>query len=211
MEKWVKKYRQSKRDLIKKIFENKLRGSMTVEAAMVFPIVLFTVFSLVYASLYLHDKVVIQSVMRQVVGTAEIAARYPVNSSLEQISYENINNRGIFFSIHSNYEVENRLYSNQLLKQLSGRLYITDITKCEIELTYSNVKASVRCFIKIPIQSVCLMLGKDKMHYNDEVSIDVFRVTEFVRVFDVFSDVVTDTKVGDQAISKLQDIIQGGR
>lgn len=189
----------------------KNQGSMTVEAAMVFPIVLFAIFSLVYASLYLHDKVVIRSVMGQVIETAELAARYPVNGSLDQISYENINDRGIFFPLNSNYDTENKLYSNRLVELLENQLFITNITYGQIELTYNNVVAKVNCSVEIPIQPVRLMLGESKMQYNESVSVEVFRPAEFVRIFDVFSEFASDTKIGDQAISKLQDIIQGGR
>ncbi|MCI9078340.1 MAG: pilus assembly protein [Lachnospiraceae bacterium] len=89
----------SKRDLIKKIFFNnkmiyktlKIKGSYTLEAIFIIPIVLGLIFAMIYVIFYLHDKTVFYCNMQQaVVHIAEDKKEYKDDEEWQQDMQENL-------------------------------------------------------------------------------------------------------------------------
>lgn len=182
---------------------------MTVEMSLVFPIVIYVVASIVYAGLYMHDRLTIQSVINQQALSSSIAAKYPVNKD-GHILYENINDRGIFFQINSDYSKEETIETSMAKNHLEDQLYITKISSVHIAISYTKITIDTSCNVNIPFTVVRKLLGKDKMNYKESIDIDVFRPAEFVRIFTVFSEVIEGTKIGDEVLSKLHKVLEGG-
>lgn len=184
-------------------------GSITVEMSMVFPIVMYVIFSIIYAGMYLRDYVVIHQAIDEIVLECNTAAKYPMESDGEHISYSHINDRGVFFIIDSDYSNENNIYSQHLLDSLKNSLLITEIEQPNLNITNSKITASISCIVKIPFKSVRILLGEKRLNYNQKSEAEVFHPTEFVRKFTVLSNLVEGTKIGDEGIKKLRDIIKG--
>lgn len=186
------------------------KGSITVEISMIFPIVMYVIFSIVYAGMYLHDYLVIQQTINEIVIESNTAAKYPMESGGEHISYSHINDRGIFFFIDSDYSNENNIYSSCLMEALEKNLLITKVTQPKVEITCTQISVSVECNVKIPIAPVRLLLGEKKLNYKEISEAEVFYPTDFVRKFTVLSSIAEGTEIGDESIKKLRDIIRGG-
>lgn len=186
------------------------KGSITVEISMIFPIVMYLIFSIVYAGMYLHDYLVIQQTINEIVIECNTAAKYPMESGGEHISYSHINDRGIFFFIDSDYSNENNIYSSCLMEALEKNLLITKVTQPKVEITCTQISVSVECNVKIPIAPVRLLLGEKRLNYKEISEAEVFYPTDFVRKFTVLSSIAEGTEIGDESIKKLRDIIRGG-
>ena len=184
-------------------------GSITVEMSMVFPIVMYVIFSIIYAGMYLRDYVVIHQAIDEIVLECNTAAKYPMESDGEHISYSHINDRGVFFIIDSDYSNENNIYSQHLLDSLKNSLLITEIEQPNLNITNSKITASISCIVKIPFKSVRILLGEKRLNYNQKSEVEFFYPAEFVRKFTVLSNLAEGTKIGDEGIKKLRDIIRG--
>lgn len=186
------------------------RGSITVEISMIFPIVMYVIFSIIYAGMYLHDSLAIQQAINEIVLECNTAAKYPMESDGEHISYSHINDRGIFFFIDSDYSNENNVYSRRLIDALENNLLITKVTQPKVDITCTQISVSVECNVKIPIAPVRILLGEERLNYRKTSEDEVFYPTDFVRKFTVLSSLAEGTEIGDESIKKLRDIIRGG-
>lgn len=186
------------------------RGSITVEIAMIFPIVMYVICSIIYAGMYLHDSLAIQQTINEIVLECNTAAKYPMKSDGEHISYSHINDRGIFFFIDSDYTNENNVYSRRLIDALENNLLITKVTQPKVDITCTLISVSVECNVKIPIAPVRILLGEERLNYRETSEEEVFYPTDFVRKFTVLSSLAEGTEMGDESIKKLREIIRGG-
>ena len=186
------------------------KGSITVEISMIFPIVMYVIFSIIYAGMYLHDYLVINQTINEIVLECNTAAKYPMESDGEHISYSHINDRGIFFFIDSDFSDENDVYSKRLINALEKQLLITKVTQPKVDIKCTQITVSVECNVKIPIAPVRLLLGEKRMNYRETSEGEVFYPTDFVRRFTVLSSLAEGTEIGDESIKKLRDIIRGG-
>ncbi|WP_167958970.1 TadE/TadG family type IV pilus assembly protein [Anaerosporobacter faecicola] len=185
-------------------------GSITVEMSMVFPIVLYVIFSIVYGGLYLHDRVVIQNITDEMSIQANNAVRYPVDDTGEQICYENINARGIFFSLQCDYSREQEVIRKKIMNRVAEKLYITQVGDIMVNLAQTNIQIEVACSVQIPIAPIRILLGEDKMTYVYKQRREVFNPAEYVRKYRVFLEVGEGTELGDKALKALRDILNGG-
>lgn len=195
---------------IKGNYKHLHRGSITVEISMIFPIVMFVIFSIIYAGMYLHDSLAIQQAINEIVLECNTAAKYPMESDGEHISYSHINDRGIFFFIDSDYSNENNVYSRRLIDALENNLLITKVTQPKVDITCTRISVSIECNVKIPIAPVRILLGEERLNYRKTSEGEVFYPTDFVRKFTVLSSLAEGTEIGDESIKKLRDIIRGG-
>ena len=177
---------------------------------MVFPIVMFVIFSIIYASMYLHDYLVIHQIIDEIALECDTAAKYPMEFDGEHISYSHINDRGIFFFIDSDYSNENNIYSNRLIDTLADQLLITKVTQPKVDITCTQITVNIDCKVVIPIAPVRILLGEDRLNYRQTSKAEVFYPTDFVRKFTVLTSLAEGTEIGDESIKKLRDIIRGG-
>lgn len=191
--------------------EHPNRGSITVEMSMIFPIVMYVIFSIIYAGMYLHDYVTIHQAIDEIVLECNTAAKYPMESDGEHINYSCINDRGVFFIIDSDYSIEDNIYSQRLMELLKNRLFITIIEQPKVDIAYTKITASTKCIVKIPFKSVRVLLGEDRLNYSQTSEAEVFHPAEFVRKFTVLSNLVEGTQIGDESLKKLRGIIKGGK
>ena len=160
--------------------------------------------------MYLHDYLAIKQTINKISLECNIAAKYPMESNGEHISYSHINDRGVFFFIDNNYSNENYIYSNRLTDTLENQLLITNIAQPKVHITCTKISISVQCNVNIPIFSVRILLGEGRLSYKEISEDEVFYPADFVRKFTVLSSLAEGTDIGEESIKKLRDIIRGG-
>lgn len=191
------------------IIKNNIKASLTVELAMVFPIVIYTIISIVYAGFYLHDHLMIRSVLQSKIYDYEEYVKYPMDEEQSIIDFSNINARGIFASLTYDYEKENTLCSTSLKKKLEGKPFITQIGNTSVCLTHSKVSIELECTVNVPFHAVRLLLGEDRLHYTEKVKEEVFRPCDYVRLVDLLIDTSAHTNAGDKVLAALQKVVGG--
>lgn len=118
-------------------------GSITVEAAFVIPIVLLTVFALIYLSFYLHDICRIQSVMDLAMHKAGFAVKHEADIDTGETDYEKIGDRGIFYQLTGSTGDEEKQLRDYVNQQLVSGLFLVKISKVSVDLGKRKIKLSI--------------------------------------------------------------------
>ncbi len=121
-----------------------IRGSITVEASFILPLVILIIFALIYLSFCLHDMCRIRGVVDQTLHKAGLAFKHEVNFQTGDIHYDAVNNRGVFYIITGNTEQEEKAMNYYILSKLSGRLLLSRIIAVDSEVGKWSISTSVR-------------------------------------------------------------------
>lgn len=187
---------------LKKHMKNKFKASITVEAAFVIPIVIYTIFALMYFSFYLHDVCTIESKLDQWVHKAALSFKNPVDLDKDEILYEHINSRGLLYYIKNNSSEEASELKNLLDRDLNKGLFIITIRDIRTEVTQYKIDANVIAELKISLNPIKNMLGKYATKTIGSTQ-NIHNPSEFVRM----SSVIIETLDLDKGINDWKEKI----
>ncbi len=119
------------------------KGSITVEAAFVLPIVIMTIFSLIYLSFFLHDKCLIQGTVDEVLHKAAITVKHDADIVSGAVNYEKIGDRGVFYLIFGSSQEEEIKIENYLLLELSKGLFLSEISSARVKADKFTIEITV--------------------------------------------------------------------
>jgi hypothetical protein len=148
--------KSSKYELIKRFhsIRNNYSGSITVEAAFVMPIVILTVFALIYLAFYLHDMNRIQSEMDLVLHKAEVTVKHEADISTGRVDYEDINDRGVFYLLVGNTSGEEEQMKAYLWQRLSSGLFLTRISQIDADVGKLKLTVSVETATRVSLPGI---------------------------------------------------------
>ena len=129
--------------------KEKVQGSIAVEAAFVFPIVIFTIFALIYLAFYLHDRCRIQGEVDKVLHRAGISMKHEAEIETGEIYYEHIEDRGVFYLIVGNTEQKRKQITDYMQQELASGLFLYKISIVKSEVDNFKVTLSVEAERKI--------------------------------------------------------------
>lgn len=124
-------------------------GSLTVEAAFIMPMILLSVFALIYLTFYLHDKCRIYGVTDKVLHKSILAIKHDADVETGEISFNKINERGVFYLPLGSTDIEKEKISNYLQRELSKGLFLCQITVIEVKVDKFKVSITVKAKPKI--------------------------------------------------------------
>lgn len=188
---------------IKNIVNKEEKGSITVEAAFVMPIVVLTVFALIYLAFYLHDYNKIQGTVDLVIHKAGITVKHDADIATGRMSYEDISDRGVFYLLTGDSQVEEHKIGELLGQELSKGLFITYIINTEVEACKLDIKINVLAKTKIGLPLFQNLLN-NLLNINMERTYPVHNPAETIRVCEVILD--TGSKI--KGVDKLKDVIE---
>jgi hypothetical protein len=127
-------------------------ASITVEAAFVMPVVLSTVFALIYLTLQLHDICRIQGILDKTLHQAGMSYKHRTELASDEINYAWIGDRGVFYDLFRDQSGEEEEVKRYLQQKFSKGLFLLKITKLEAEVkkTKLRVKIEAETIISLP-------------------------------------------------------------
>ena len=183
-------------------------ASYTVEAALIMPIIIFVIMALIYMSFYMHDKSKIQAILNATMIQASQMVKHEYIIDNKEIDYIHLDDRGIYFPVVGNLEVEKNKMIESLEKQLDKGLFIANIDDVVIDITHTKVAIKVEAIMNISFLRIkeyfrgsgtkITISSVGRIHYP----------AEFVRRLDVIEGTLEDVEGYDQIMKKLQDILQ---
>ena len=182
------------------------RGSLTVEAACIIPIILFTIFALIYLSFYLHDICRIQGILNRTLNKTSLIAKHDSCLSTGEIYYETINQRGVFYHFINNNKDEEELIRSYLQQELSKGLFLVEVSNIQVikDLFFINASVSIETSISIPYirklftsYSSREIVGKSLIH----------NPPEFIRLAEVIMDTGQEIKGVEELKEKFIEVI----
>jgi hypothetical protein len=183
--------------------KKKSKGSITVEAAFVMPIVAFTVFALIYLAFFLHDYNRIVSTVDLVAYKAGIAGKHEADIATGRTNYENINDRGVFYLLTGDARAEELQIIKLLEQELSKGLFICKISKTEVKAGKQEVNINVQAKAEINLPMFKDLLDRMFMIRLDS-SYPIHNPAEAIRVWEVILD--TGSKI--KSVNKLKEAIE---
>lgn len=183
------------------------RGSYTVEAALIMPVILFIVIALCYMAFYMHDKIRIQSILDSALLKEGMYLKHESEFATGKILYEQLGERGIGQYIFIQ-EKENKEEMEEYLRaQLKDGLYITHIKSIEIMIEPLEVEAVIYADIRFPFHKIrSYFSGKGKQMVISN-KVQSYHPAEFVWGYTALNQVLTETEGYEKIKMKLNKII----
>lgn len=185
-----------------KINNKRVKGSITVEAAYVMPIILLTIFALIYLAFYLKDINKIQAVTDITLHKAGLTLKHNSDLVTGRVSYEKINERGILYQLMGDSENNEKAIQKYIKKQISGELFVTKVKEIKVKVNNQELIITVKANtdLSLPMlnklfkpHSVRIISGKYPIHNPAET----IRCTE----------VILETGSSIKGMDKLKDMI----
>jgi hypothetical protein len=177
-----------------------VRGSVTVEAALVMPLIVFIIFALLYLTFFLHDKSRIQNAVDKTLHKAALTVKHEADISSGEVYYEDINNRGVFYlPFGSTEEEENKIW-DYVSRELQNGLLIADISNIKVNAGKFKIQITVEADMPVSLPGIRQFL-KNLSRIKIVESSQIHNPTEQIRV----SEVILDTGLKIKGVEALKD------
>ncbi len=120
-----------------------LKGSITVEAAFVMPVIFCVIFTLLYLAFYLHDKSKMQSTIDEALYKAGVSIKYEADIDCEEIKIEQLMEKSIF-SVITGYGEEEEIEIEEYLEdKLQKGFFLLRVSSIEVTVKSTNISIEV--------------------------------------------------------------------
>lgn len=185
--------------------EKKVKGSITVEAVFIFPIILFIILAFIYFTFYLHDKTVTNAVMNEANERLNQSVKQPTDYKSGVIYYDKMTSRSLLCRYNGDYSVEIEAAKKYIKDQLGKKLMIGRVKKVEVTKSKGEISTKVSMESQISLLPSRVYLSR----YQKSVSMaecEVNNASEFARAADVSLDVVSQVKGFDKIVKVIDKI-----
>ena len=179
------------------------QGSIVVEAAFVMPIVIFTVFALIYLSFYLYDICMLQGRVDLILHKAGINLKHMADLQTGEIDYE------IFFEqnsidILSNSSDRKEAQIKQILsKELNHGLMVCRLKSVNAEVGALGIKISIEAEHKISLPFFAYLF--QNIIITD--SVPIHDPAETIRRDEIILETASEIKGLNTLKNKLENIL----
>jgi len=184
-----------------------VRGSYTVEAALILPIILFIIIGLLYLGFYLHDMVKIQSKLDETSLKGREFIQYETDLYTGLVHYSSYRERTFLYPYFVDFSEKENTLTTYLRKQFDAGLFITKIDFTKVSVASNKISLLVQGHIEIPFQEVIQLLFPTGIDLQKESQVEIHNPVEFIRIFDVFSGALEKVKYIDEILQKLKNIL----
>ena len=184
-----------------------VKGSYTVEAALILPCIFFIIIGLLYLGFYVHDKVKIQAIINQTAIKGRALIRNETDMYTGLMDYEAYNHRGILYCFSNDVQEKKDKIYNYACSKFSRGFFIAKVEKIEVSATYTNVKIEVITKMDLPLFNVKQLFANNNSSIQLMNSSEIQNATEFIRIFTVFAGVGDKVEVIDTTLKKLQKVL----
>lgn len=178
------------------------KGSLTVEAALIMPLLLFVLFSVIYFAFFLHDKCRIQGMLDKMIHRAGLSLNHEGDLETGKIYYDSVNERDIFYSLWGNYNEEKAQIKQYMQKNLSEGLIFTKVRDLQVDRNAISLTVSVEAEVDISLKSVDKLLNSYKYMWIKE-TYPIHNPAETIRMVEVILDLGCNAK----ALGRLKNCI----
>ena len=197
---------QRKKRITDRMKEQKaVKGSFTVEAAFLMPVIFFLIFSFLYLTFYLHDSNRIQGCLDQVLHRTALLINHDYDFAADKIRYEDINKRGAVYSIIGDTKNLEQEICQYVWDEFSDGLFLTKITGVTIEISRFDIEIKVEAETKISLRGVLNFFHPNKMR-TIKKKYSIHNPAETIRVSEVILDTGVKTKGMEEWMENIKNI-----
>lgn len=186
--------------------KQKLRGSFTVEAALLLPMILFILFSMVCLSFYLHDRSRMEGILDEVLHKGAITAKHEADMRTGKVEYENIGNRGVFYLLTGDTEQQEKELEDYLQEILEQGFFLTEITDIQVEVNRLTIRIALEGEFEVPMKGIL-----EFFHPDRKITVEAERwihdPSEFIRISEVVLDTGSRIKGFEELKGRIDKIL----
>jgi hypothetical protein len=184
-----------------------VKGSYTVEAALLFPCILIFIIGLLYLGFYMHDKVKLQSVLNNTMVKARALILNEADMNTGLMDYEEYKKRGIFYLLNNNMTSKEEEIKTYFEKEIENGLFISDIKSVHVTASQSKVSIKADAHMEFPLIDIQELFVTSGLMFRMEGTFEIHNPMEFIRIFDVFSNTASKAGTVDKVLKDLQIIL----
>ena len=181
------------------------KGSITVEAAFVMPIVIFTIIALILLSFYLHDTCRVQGIVDKTLNKAGMCVKHEADFASGDIFYERMNDRGVFYLLFGSTEKEKEQMEEYLVKELSEGLFLSHIKAITVDVEKTKIILAVDMDTNITLPFFTSLFQQNK-YTQIKGEYPVHDPAEKIRRTEVILDTGSSIKGVDKLKEKFEKI-----
>lgn len=188
----------------------RFKGSLTVEAALVFPMVIFAVIALIFIIIYLHDATCLKTIVNETAEKMKMDINKQVSLEGNILSPTKKLSNGLYWRFNK----ENHIYIEQkvskyIKKEVEEQLILNEHDNVVISTSINNdiikqtLVIEVKKNVSTSIGIINQMLNNDDIGLNISVksTIDLTESVEVIRMINFLND-TSDSIVGLKDLRK---------
>ncbi len=177
------------------------KGSMTVEATFLFPMIFFIILAILNMAFYFCDMCKVQGVLDQYAKRQAVCTKE--HRSLEkERDYEKIADTGIFWCMADNSQAEAELKA-AVKEKIEEKSLVSKVEKVETQVTAQKVFVKVKIKCPLWIGNIKEWVSGVPLEYTLATEIMVHDPAEFVRVYTQLEQINDGDNVWMDILEKL--------
>lgn len=191
---------------MERVYKKGVKGSYTVEAALIFPFILYIIIALIYLGFYLHDYGKIQAIIHegQIRGKGQVINDVDMDTGV--LSYNDYLNRTVFYPVDNDFDNKEVKIKNFIYSYCHEKLLISKVNDIKVEVKASNITITVNMKANFPFNSIeKLFLGNENIVIESKEKNT--QPADFIRGFQVSADVGEKIDIVNQVINKLKKAV----
>ena len=179
------------------------RGSFTVEAALLLPMIIFIMYAMVFLAFYLHDRNRLEGIVDEVLHKAALTLKHEADLASGSVEYENIGDRGVFYLLTGDTKEQEEEILEYLWALSDTGLFLMEVTDIQVEVNKIKVKIILKGECEIPARGILEFFHPDRI-VTVEADRSIHNPSEFIRI----SEVVLDTGSRIKGFQELKEKIE---
>jgi hypothetical protein len=163
-----------------------------------------------YLSFYLHDMCRIQGIVDMTLHKAGLALKHEADIRTGEVAYEEINDRGVFYLIVGSTEEEERQIQNYLKQELSGGLFLAQITSIQVDAGKFKLWVSIDAKTVVSLPAIKSLFDQFS-HTEIAGEYPIHNPAETIRRCEVILDTASKIKGVDELKEKIEKFFQQGK
>lgn len=180
------------------------RGSLTVEAAFVFPIVFFVLLAVIYMCFYQVDKNSAGTIVHQAAEEQAICMKEQIElgKKKEKTQWAEHN---LFYFLKDSTSVQKKT-KEQVEEQLLEQLMMGTVENVSVEADYTKVTVSATVSMNIGISRIKEFFTGTPLQYQTSITVPVHNPSEFARIYDAMGEMLDNVKGFEKVKEKLKSL-----
>lgn len=173
------------------------KGSLTVEASFVFPIVFFVLLAVIYMCFYQVDKNNAGTIVHQ--AAEELA----VSIKEQKMDEKQLKEHNLFYFLKTPTDMQKQA---KILaeEQLTKKLMMGNVENVSVEAGYTKVVVSATVSMNIGISQIKEYFTGTPLQYKTSITVPVHNPSEFARIYDAMGELLDDVKGLKKVKEKLK-------
>ncbi len=187
-----------------------IKGSLTVEAALLLPMIVFLICSLIVLAFYLHDRNRMEGLLDEVLMKGALATKHEADVRTGRVEYENIRKRGVLYLLIGDTKQQEQELQEYLRELSDQGFFLTEITDIRVEVSKLKMKITLEGIFEVPLRGILEFFRPDR-RMRMAAERRIHDPAEFIRVSEVVLDTGSKIKSIDELKKKMEKVFDSSK